>query len=443
MFSVHSCDLWEDLDEIDSKSEVAQLQIKNQSVPFVCDYPAFKQFPNLESLQFEDGAFTEITNQCFEGVPKLMELHLNNHSLQAFDLTAIKAEKVKKLALHWNKIKELNFNGTVLPELISLGASENNLTEINIKRTNCPNLRILYLDGNQIRRFHVEGDKLFAFSLGNNSIENFNGTDLIAPNLDLIYMTDNRIKNISSQMFSQSPKIDSAYFDNNPIEAIDLSSFNISRLNCESQQLLVFKENRSGSFSIHLSWTKVSQLKLSFNYLKTCEIFKTKDDLNVEQLLLNDNKIEKILKTDLKSVPKLIDLDLSNNRISDIQDGALDRLTNLHSLKLKGNMLKTITENLFTQLNSIVSINLSNNELRVIPLPGWNQRTKSVEMQSYHVSFNEICITFSLNIFLQPLINAREFSLFENPLSCNTINAANQWMKKYNRFVIVFNGTHC
>lgn len=387
------CELWEDLENVKNKSDVFVLEIKNQSVPFMCDYPALKQFPNLQVLSNYNGTFTGVTEQCFEGAPKLKALYLQSNLIQEFDLRALNSAKIKYLVLDWNSIRSLDFTGVVLPQLKSMTVLGNLLTEIDIDETNCPNMSVVTLNSNQISRFHIEGNQLSSVLLKNNSIRSFNWTDLKAPNLQVIDLSDNQIIVFPTQLLSQFPNIDTVYFKVNVIEIIDLTSLNISRTKYLIYGLLI--EIKKKLISFQITWSKVTELKLSFNSLETLE-FNFEEDLNVEKLLLNNNRIEEITSVDLKFVSKLLELDLSNNLISEIQNGSLDQLTKLQILNLGGNNLQMLPKGIFDQLLSIVSINLSNNELRVLPLPGWDPIINTIEKQSNHVSL--FFFVFKINI---------------------------------------------
>lgn len=395
-----TCDHWEELNKLlVQNASVVAVTFQNQTFASKCETPMFNNFPNLEKLVIIKGSFRSVKERCFEGV-KLTDIQLTGHPLEIFDMKSLSASTIERLWLSDNKLSEVKFE-EVLPQLVSLDVSGNNLTTILIRSDYTPRLRILSLTNNKIRTFDIRATELFFLQLSNNKIEYFEEKFLDAPKLRMLYAMNNNLTTITSGLLNKIPRIEFAHFENNVIRSVNLTSFEISSLRWHASHIEISKSN-SQQILLYLSWQNVTQLVLCSNKIKSLTFLRLTDqNLTIEQLSLTKNQIQVVKLKDLDMVPKLIVLDLSDNNISSIEEGALQKQTELHTLILRGNDLQVLPETLFYPLISIVSVDLSENRLQSFPIPGWHKSKNSVQMQEYHVIIarNAISVTNSTFFF--------------------------------------------
>lgn len=103
------------------------------------------------------------------------------------------------------------------------------------------------------------------------------------------------------------------------------------------------------------------------NFIRTLELLRSREPLNLKYLSISHNLIENITRADLAHVPKLESLILEYNKIKTIEDGAFDQITSLEELNLGHNCILRLPDHPFH--GSIKSIVLSYNLLTRFPIP--------------------------------------------------------------------------
>ena len=109
----------------------------------------------------------------------------------------------------------------------------------------------------------------------------------------------------------------------------------------------------------------LNQLRLDGNVIVGLDGETFRNCSNLEELHLQDNKLERI-PASFKTLTLLKTLDLSRNRIRFINATSLRGLKNLLHLRVSGNQVKTIRQNSLPPLGLLKSLDLSNSGLQTI-----------------------------------------------------------------------------
>ncbi|XP_067145416.1 uncharacterized protein [Centruroides vittatus] len=90
--------------------------------------------------------------------------------------------------------------------------------------------------------------------------------------------------------------------------------------------------------------------------------------VNLQQLLLKDNRIKKIPPLLFRNLWRLVDLDISGNRIGELTEDLFFNLSNLKTLHIRSNKLKVLPENLLRYVPSLYIFDIvGNTEITSLP----------------------------------------------------------------------------
>ncbi|XP_062550094.1 leucine-rich repeat-containing protein 7-like [Armigeres subalbatus] len=131
-------------------------------------------------------------------------------------------------------IVEVMSNETVeLPKLVDLNLSNNQISHIDTKRWNTPNLRHLTLDNNQLSQFpYVKHfPQLISINLNFNRISSINMEDVSDMNhLVLLFLQSNQIVQLEAFQPIRLPRLASIRIDQNQLQHLDISKWDMSSL---------------------------------------------------------------------------------------------------------------------------------------------------------------------------------------------------------------------
>ncbi|GAB0100783.1 hypothetical protein DMENIID0001_168700 [Sergentomyia squamirostris] len=431
---------------------------------FICDEPLFEKFKSVSFLTFTNARVLHISDDCFSGMSSIRAIDIQRNELTSINMEAFRATddpQIQAIFLNSNHIVAIDFSGITFPELTQFEAYFNRIKFVKLKTENLPKVSNMYLGGNHISRFSIESQSMQKLDLSENRIKSFKGTDLILPNLFLIYLNDNHLTTITPNMLENMPNLESLYLAHNLLHTVSLPNlkktsymdFRYNRIKSmdkidltalEKNYAILFDSNKvfqmenqppfenlisftCSSCYIHIidpfffseTFKKLESISITSNFLTTANIFqkRTDHDFKLTDVTLSYNKIKRITNRDFIHLTKLTHLSLDNNDISSIAPGSFDKLENLNSLSISNNVLFQVSSNLFSKTTGLHVLSLSGNNMPFFDIPGWNKQTG--EIVEKNTALNKLQL---LNIY-------------NNPLQCECIDLLQSWATKHNIFV--------
>ena len=200
------------------------------------DYYNHTFFKKMEIKTIFNVLFKKEFNDNIEELDLISE-NIDNNNL--FLSSPIRLNKLIKINLSHNKIKDLSFLNEKFPKLKFLIVEDNNIKDLDILKTNTlEELEFLSLYGNFFNNLHSFTKKnwtnLNYLSLSNNKITDI--SDLLKvnlPNLNVLNLSNNKIVNIDCFKELNFPELRELFLNNNKIEKInDITDFsNLEILN--------------------------------------------------------------------------------------------------------------------------------------------------------------------------------------------------------------------
>lgn len=261
----------------------------------------FKTFPAMEKLFVSDLEISVLLPDRFEGADKLKVLNIYNNRIETIPgrvfINLPSTEEVLLMDNNIETIQDNAFDGMTKLKILRLG--NNRIRSLGrLAFAGATNLRLLVLDSNQIDTIE-EG----AFSL---------------PNLEKLYITNNKLTILSDFLLMGAPLIQQVYLDNNEIVRIGkafsdcnkLTILSLSRNPIEDIQLstltalkdlnTVFMEHTKLKLPEEVSESaptdsKLKMIWLSGNNLSSPDIFKHLSIFGqLEQIYANANRFPTI-----------------------------------------------------------------------------------------------------------------------------------------------------
>ncbi|XP_059614001.1 asporin-like [Phlebotomus argentipes] len=298
--------------------------------------------------------------------------------------------------------------------------------------------------------------------LSENRIKAFKGSDLILPNLYLIYLNDNQLTTVTPDMFQNMPSLQTIYLAHNLLTTVSFPNLPMAsgvdlRYNriktMENVNLSTFGQDYSLQFDsnkvfqmetqtpfeklisftchscfIHIvepfffanTYKNIEYLTLASNFLTTANIFKSSsEDLKLKSIQLSFNKIKRIGRKDFERVSQLNTLRLDHNDITVIASGAFDKLPKLDTIDLSDNLLVQLSANLFEK-NALQVLSITGNNMPFFKVPGWTEMPGVPPIiQPVNSKLNKL----------------NSLHIWSNPLQCGCIDLLRSWAKKNKIFL--------
>jgi Leucine-rich repeat (LRR) protein len=307
----------------------------------------FVDLKSLKNLNLDSNQISNLENVQFNSDLEIFSLHFNLLT----NLNNISSNGLKYLNVSNNRLQEINFEATFLPNLEHLDVSLNCL--ISIKNES-------FLNMNKLKHLNLSYNKLDLESEFND-VSYFHGLKCLET-LDLSF---NQIKyldtNLTFQYLNSLKYLD---LSNNKFKTLDAFIFGyliqLNHLNLASNNLSFLNEN------CFFNLVNLTNLRLSFNKIDSSFLLETSKSLNnLNSLDLDYNKIDSIRENDLEFNPKLKFLNLNSNPIRKIHEKALVKLIYLETLKLSNisiNNTVFLNSNLKELDLSYLNVTISNME---------------------------------------------------------------------------------
>jgi insulin-like growth factor-binding protein complex acid labile subunit len=349
---------------------------------------------SLNTLYLSGNKIKTLKNEAFLSLINVIKLDMHLNDIKQIEMnTFIDLESLKYLNLDSNQIstlKNVQFNSnleklsicfnllTNLNEINSsslkyLNVSNNRLQEIDFKKTFLPNLEYLDLSQNylisikndsflkmyQLKHLNLSHNKLDLESEFNN-VSFFKGKSLLET-LDLSF---NEIKYLDSNRTFQ-------YL--NSLKYLDLSN---NRLNSLDAFIFGFLYNLS---DLHLASNNIS-------FLNGRCFFKLR---NLKKLILKNNQINSIdfLQLNKNDLNNLEYLELEENKITLINETLFQSFVYLFHLNLNSNPIQSIYENTFKSLKLLKTLRVSNTKIDSLFL---NSNLKELDLSFLNASISNI-----------------------------------------------------
>ncbi|CAF1138988.1 unnamed protein product, partial [Brachionus calyciflorus] len=303
------------------------------------------QFLEITSLEIKSQNLKFIDDEAFANINKLDRLHLSNiHDIS--------------LILNKNKLQFLSKITNTL-SIFNSSLDENNVLALLDQIKTWTKLEKLELNGNLFKKFNYDFNSfqnLKTLSLSDNLIETF---DIKSQMLTELNINKNKITKVFNDSFLSSPNLINIYLNKNFINYIEPNSF------CELKSLdrLVLSNNNLGSIKLYCL-RNVSYLFLSnVGYEGEIDHKRMGDSINLIELGLSDNKINKI---NFEKMRRLKQLDLSSNNLSHLTEATVQTFPNLDTLDIRNNKF---TQEILSNLKPLKFLNyldISNNFLTEI-----------------------------------------------------------------------------
>ncbi|XP_055686440.1 leucine-rich repeat-containing protein 15-like [Lutzomyia longipalpis] len=441
---------------IDSEDEAK----KREMEPFICDEPFFQKFTSVTNMDLVNVRVLHISSDCFEGMDAVRAIDLQANALTSIEMESFRTSdemQLRAIFLNNNHIIKIDFTGVILPELTQFEAYTNRLKLVKLKNENLPKITNMYLGYNQITKFQIESNSMEKLDLSYNRIKSFKGSNLVLPNLNLIYLNDNSIGTMTPDMLENMPNLEFIYLAHNLLKTVSFPTLkqtnyvdlrynrfrgidsiylktlgknydllldsnkifglenpederqfeNLTSITCHACFINIIEP-----FFIAEAFKNLKHLTLPSNALRTANIFRTHgEDLKLTGIDLSFNKIRKIGRKDFMRIPAVMHISLHNNEISNIAPGAFDTLQKLESLSLQNNLLFQLALNLFEKTTSINVLVLSGNNMPFFSIPGLQEATGKI------VSSNS-----TLN-------KLNTLNIQKNPLQCQCVDLIRSWAK--------------
>ncbi|XP_043279136.1 relaxin receptor 1-like isoform X2 [Venturia canescens] len=185
-----------------------------------------------------------------------------------------------------------------------------------------------------------------------------------SPNVSTITFTESAFNVISKHALARYTQIRSLFFEDNGIERIEEGSF----INQASLYWLVLSDNklreiRKGQMT---GLSSLETLMLDNNSLSWADFADFENSTSLELIDLSSN----LLTTDqlkFPYLPGLKDLMLNNNKLEKLTDLTFAKLPTLRSLSLEANFIKFIDPNALKSLIMLTELNLADNNIVDVP----------------------------------------------------------------------------
>lgn len=344
------------------------------------DPDTFKKLLDLEELDLSDNQIKSMPDDIFSENTELATLHiLKNpidtvYGLQISDLLTLNAGQtnikfvgpsmfngmtyIANLNLSGNSIEKIHNQAFhKLVELNYLDLSYNNLDYISsilikenieldiFKISNNPRIKHLPVDG-----FECSADQfnIYLFDASNCGLEEIYDNSLQTfTALSVINLSENKIKTISSKVFSICPKLNEINLANNMLTTLDAKIFEknkeLGKLHLQGNPLTVI----SAEVFVHtplMTWLDMSHGELTTLW-KTEKNHTTALLSNLTFLNVSHNRITEVKQSELNNFEKLRTLDISNNPLA-CSRGFEDLMTWLSKRKVSPNAVPDSIANL-------------------------------------------------------------------------------------------------
>jgi len=200
------------IENISNAESIKIIDLSHNQIKSLNGY-LFKRFTNLAELLLNHNLIEQFTS--LDGLNNLRELHLTHNRLKIFDLKQFGAlSMLYVLNLGFNEISVIKISDNVISK------------NLDSKNLNSKNLEMLFLNNNKIKELpanaFVACPNLQALYLQNNVINNLDSKSFRGLfNLSLLYLYDNFITKLPVKIFMDLQHLHVLYLRNNNIQMFE------------------------------------------------------------------------------------------------------------------------------------------------------------------------------------------------------------------------------
>lgn len=293
------------------------LSLKGNIIPSLPD-ELFKNLSNLESLDLENNKINTYNKNAFSALHNLRLLNIGSNKLETLKSNMLKiVPLLDNLIISNNTFRDVD-NVVFHSNLTSISLSHNKIPSLITKITFdnvsvLQNLRMRNCGIDKISENFLMGAKnISSLDLGQNVIHNLPLNFLSdSPNLKILFLDGNQIVEINSRML-QNRKLKSLFLHNNQISLVDPNLFE----NLTDLETLDLSNNaiRSVNLDTFRDLHNLTSLNLSHNLLTDVRNMLL-PLRKLQYLNLSNNFIHQWSTKYTSSSRSLIELDLSSNRL--------------------------------------------------------------------------------------------------------------------------------
>ncbi|XP_076825742.1 podocan-like protein 1 isoform X1 [Clavelina lepadiformis] len=369
--------------------------------------------PSLRKLYLSYTSIPELPQIAFQGMPKLIELHISGIRLRNKNITVLKnSESLQNLDISHNKLRELmpisaqleqiNLKGNKLQRidrktfsransLRHLDLSYQKITSIDAYAfydvTNPKALKWVNLKGNKLRvlqRNMMLGlDNLIELNLEENHLQTLGPLDL--PSLKVLRLSHNRLIRLDERTFTGLPSLQQLNISNNELLEFNAELPELQHLDLKSNNLTVIPNISR--------MTELTTLLLDYNFIKEVSYGALPTHtIALNTLKLSNNKLKMLEPGCFQGLVNLTKLDLSweayeSEKENSFSMMAIADLVKLEELDLHHNSIKHFIN--FT-LPNLKRLNLYQNQLKTlgnIPLRELFPRIEDIDLAVNQVNY--------------------------------------------------------
>uniref|UniRef100_A0A6P7FU58 Chaoptin-like n=1 Tax=Diabrotica virgifera virgifera TaxID=50390 RepID=A0A6P7FU58_DIAVI len=378
---------------------------------FISTLPAylFNNSINIRDINLAFNDFRMLTDNCFSGL-NTGRIILSYNSIEKMDYDAFNGilNSLEYLDLDHNNLQRIPEGIRRLQALKYLYISSNLLKDIDPTAFDnfAPSLRALSLSGNQLVEIPSTAlqncTKLSHFNIAFNEIveieegtfQNWGST------IKSLVLSNNRLIKLSNNIFDGMEELNELSLSFNPLRFIEKDAFaGLTKL--ESFELSFGFEENELNYEIFDPMVSLKGLSLDHNNIVS--IYPSSFLLpELMYLNLESNKIRAIPKTFLKANvhSKLQDIRFSDNELTVIETGTFRALLNLETILLSNNKIRIIEKQSFSDLDlsKLNTVILSHNRLSDISRDAFTNLQAIGKIDFYNNLLSEVSFTFFTNI---------------------------------------------
>lgn len=328
------------------------LDLRNRNLEMVPIF-LYKNAEWIKSLDLSGNPMHDIPNDFIQICTNLTTLSLSHLSLKRVPQSIRQAVHLTHLDLSDNRIRELNhINLSEIPQLMSLKAQNNRLSELPGYFAWMKNLRDLNVSNNQFAIFPSVACEL--------------------ENLTLLDISFNTIVELPNEL-NMLKRLQRFVFVGNNVEQLPSSIGEMHNL-----RVIDLRRNLLQDISVLFNLPSLEILRCEHNSLKRMDVTFGE---RLKTLQIGQNPLSKAT-FNAKAMCALTILDLSSANMGKLDDDVLSQLPNLTELVLDRNSLIVLPDNLGA-LTQLTKLSCTNNLLATLP-DSLGLLTNLVELQAHN-----------------------------------------------------------
>ncbi|VDM61713.1 unnamed protein product [Angiostrongylus costaricensis] len=323
---------------------------------------------SVEELSLLNNSLANVP--LFGNMSKLTSLNLYGNLLEEFP-----EKKPTKFQLE--DVPEKSFEG--LSQLRHLRLERNKICSLspNALSEVKSHLELLDLSGNCLTAIpaqHLRNSvKLMYLDLSDNKIAEINNFELMnLPQLKELRLHNNILNEIHPMAFMNVPQLRYLYMRDNLIGNLEGNRLQAFR----KLEILDVTNNLLKKLPELKDLINLKQVRIDGNLIEKIETLAFSNNPKLQLISIQNNNIVQIARNSFDSLDQLLVLLLANNSIQSIERGMLDGMRNLQQLNLRNNSLTSMDENTFSSLRQLTTLDLAHNNLRTIAKRTFAHQTK-------------------------------------------------------------------